>query len=133
MVDFHNFWGPNSKCLDFNLTIGNHSKECDCPKNRETLSLARDSSLFSAGVFYGTSDGVNVAYAIAFSLKSDYMAVKNIEYQKTPLELISEIGGHLGLMAGASVLTFIEMAQLCLVIFFSKRKPETETRTHSLV
>ena len=92
-------------------------EECkhECPKNREINSLLYDS--MNLGSVFEKSYSNNSEYNAAVTLSSPTILVKRIQYQKTALELISEIGGHLGLMAGASLLTFFEFGEFIVILF----------------
>ena len=52
------------------------------------------------------------------TFQSSYKTVKTIRWEKTFLDLLSEIGGHLGLFVGVSLMTLAEIAEfifsLCL-------------------
>ena len=41
-----------------------------------------------------------------------YLTIKEIRPAKTMVELVAEIGGHLGLLVGVSVLTLVEGIEL---------------------
>ena len=51
-----------------------------------------------------------------------------IKWKKSPLEVVSEIGGHLGLFAGVSLLTILEVCELLISLvqlFWAKQHPLT--------
>ena len=128
-IRFGENWGSNSTILDFDLVLNStREKECDqkCPENRITYSATTDSNLINITNYYGPEFFVNGSRNgvtnIAISMGSDKMTVQEIKQKKTPLELFAEVGGQLGLLAGASVLTFFEFGEFLFLLFILKVK-----------
>ena len=48
--------------------------------------------------------------------EASYYTVRNINVQKTFGEFLAEIGGNLGLFAGASILTLVEFGEFCVKV-----------------
>ena len=49
--------------------------------------------------------------------EASYYTVRKINVEKTFAEFLAEIGGNLGLFAGASILTLVEFGEFCVKIF----------------
>ncbi len=96
-------------------------KDCvkDCPKSEISYTLnIRTIDYPSISLVTGT-DLSNQSY-VSFTFSSSYMTLKKIRWQKSFVEIVSEIGGNLGLFVGVSLLTLVEIGQLIISGLYAK-------------
>ena len=93
-----------------------HFKEKDCsvicPKNEVEYSMNMNSVNLklrdvSNEPIRHCPENVTLT-AVSLSVSFDKMTIEELRYQMTGIEMFSEIGGHLGLFVGASLLTIVE-------------------------
>ena len=83
-----------------------------CPKNRDALSVNINANLFSQGSRFLKENQSEVFVTSATSK----VVIKTIRQQKNMREVVSEIGGYMGLLIGASFVTLIEFLEYFLLL-----------------
>ena len=82
------------------------------------FSLNMNSHVFDAedvGLF-SELDDFEYETGLLLTSSSSKINVKEIRYKKSYAEIISEIGGHMGLFIGASLITILEFIELIFLV-----------------
>ena len=129
-IDFNAKWKPTNQGIDCdNKTVSNYptlSKDFDClqicTKNHIRYFLSEDTETIDCSVIGITNKSSNGPFLAITSLymSSSNIIVKEIKYQKSIYELVSEIGGHMGLFIGASLITLLEFFEFLVHFIFRK-------------
>ena len=117
---------PESNCTDqrptwfWNLT---KDMDCDrdCPKGYWSSYYGFNSIPAVNGECFEPDDA-SCNSSISLTFQSSYKTVKTIRWEKTSLELLSEIGGHLGLFVGVSLMTLAEIGEFFVSLCFKVGK-----------
>ena len=82
----------------------------DCPKSVRSYAVNSN----SIPCLNGRCHFGNCTAKVSLTFQSPYKTVKAIQWGKTTIELVSEIGGHLGLFVGASLITIVEIGEFVM-------------------
>ena len=103
-------------------------KTVTCPEQLETATVTYTSMSIPVE-YFNASANINQSNVFLVS-NMEKLTLKSIRQSKTTQELVSEIGGWLGLLVGASTVTLAEIGQFILdvaeVLFGGRRGKEEE-------
>ena len=93
----------------------------DCPKGHWSSQYGFNSFPVMSGDCFRPND-TSCSSRISLTFQSSYKTVKTIRWEKTSLELLSEIGGHLGLFVGVSLMTLAEIGEFLFSLCYNACK-----------
>ena len=116
----------DSNCTDQRPTwFWNSTKylncELDCPKGHWSSNYGFNSISSVNGECSGPN-GTSCSSRISLTFRSSYKTVRTVRWEKTSLDLLSEIGGHLGLFVGVSLMTLAEIGEFFVSLCFKAYK-----------
>ena len=119
-VDFLQNWKPEineAVAKENNSTFPNLSNETDCeqicPKPHIWRSVRTNTHLMSWSKMGSLEFPIE---CLDLYTEASKMAVKEMRFAKSFGEFISEIGGHMGLMIGASLITILEICEYFILL-----------------
>ena len=127
-IDLKSPWADRSilerNCTDLRPTwfwnsTNNLDCDRDCPKQHWSYNYGLNSIPAVNGECFGPNE---CSSRISVTFQSSFKTVKTIRWEKTSLELLSEIGGHLGLFVGVSLMTLAEIGEFLLSLCFKACK-----------
>ena len=95
--------------------------DLDCPKGHWSSNYGFNSVPTVNGECFGSND-TSCSSRISLTFQSSKKMVRTIRWEKTSLELLSEIGGHLGLFVGVSLMTLAEIGEFFVSLCFKACK-----------
>ena len=120
-----------SNCTDRRPTwFWNSTEDLDCIHDCPKGHWSSHYGFNSISVVNGKCSGPNDTFCssrVSLSFQSSYKTVKTVRWEKTSLELLSEIGGHLGLFVGVSLMTLAEIGEYIVYLCFNACKRLMET------
>ena len=97
------------------------NRDLDCPKAHWSSHYGFNSISVINGKCLRPNKS-SCSSRISLTFQSSYKTVKTIQWEKTSFELLSEIGGHLGLFVGVSLMTVAEFGEFLSSLSFKACK-----------
>ena len=95
----------------------NCSKDCPDPQ-KSTVHTTNSVSSVNGNCDQSSNQSRNCSSKIFISFQTSYKTVLKIRWERTIIELVSEIGGHLGLFVGVSIITLTEICEYFFRFWF---------------